>query len=372
MKIPRNFIIEHGPTKGCPHCVIIVAGKEKGPGHNEACRRRMEEIMKGTAEGMTIFTKGNERMTEAFLRRLEQEGVEPNTNKKKTEDEGVAPREEEGHKDSNKKVIHRVVQPENKKIITPDLQPQHPKAPSEAIPASRSPWRSNEDMDEDMSLAEWYKQESKRNRTPQPALVAASRNPRRFGEGDEPEAKKLKAKQSFSTQAADSDEDMSEVDVKRRRIDEMNAESKATKYNDAHQRPKIMTTRVTDKEEPEAKRVKISDSPSNHEAKMEDEADELDAKRRRIDELSKEAFAVKYLPPIIGHVDKHVVNDFIRMNKNGKPWNFSSRASRAAAVNKMINVKPSLVIAGELRSEVEQSKQERHAKFVVGILKEQA
>ena len=55
----------------------------------------MDEIMRGTAEGLSRVMQGNERMTEAYLRRLEREGVEPEAKKRRTEDKDEVPRQRE-------------------------------------------------------------------------------------------------------------------------------------------------------------------------------------------------------------------------------------------------------------------------------------
>ena len=50
MRLKRDDFIEKGFTEGCPGCKAILEG---GPvrGHSEACRRRMEDLLKQTSEG---------------------------------------------------------------------------------------------------------------------------------------------------------------------------------------------------------------------------------------------------------------------------------------------------------------------------------
>ena len=87
MMIPRSAIIEHGPTPGCQQCAAIVLGKERGPGHSEVCRKRIEGLMKETPEGLSKVNKGAERMTNAILRKIEREECEADNRKKRRTDE---------------------------------------------------------------------------------------------------------------------------------------------------------------------------------------------------------------------------------------------------------------------------------------------
>ena len=54
-RVPKDFFIQekdlrnHGFTRGCPGCGSIQRGRTRQP-HNQACRNRFAEILKGTAK----------------------------------------------------------------------------------------------------------------------------------------------------------------------------------------------------------------------------------------------------------------------------------------------------------------------------------
>ena len=91
--------------------------------------------------------------------------------------------------------------------------------------------------------------------------------------------------------------------------------------------------------------------------------DEDNTKRRRIDEMSSEMKAIKYLPPLIGKADRHIIHDYTRTTKAGEAWDFNARPMRAKAMNKMVEVAPSLIVIGQLRGQVLPDKLARHMNF---------
>ena len=66
--IPRNFYIQardleaHGYSAGCPGCVSILKRAKNRRPHSEACRRRLEELLKDTDK----VKAADERKTEAI------------------------------------------------------------------------------------------------------------------------------------------------------------------------------------------------------------------------------------------------------------------------------------------------------------------
>ena len=62
-------------------------------------------------------------------------------------------------------------------------------------------------------------------------------------------------------------------------------------------------------EEQESKTRKIDPEPTPQDM----EKEEQEIKRRRLDEMRIEDKAIKYLPPLIGRIDKHVIQDYTNM-----------------------------------------------------------
>ena len=244
MKIPRDFIIKHGPTSGCDHCQGITIGREKGPGHSEACRIRMEKIMKETPDGLEKVTRGMEKMTEALIRKFERDDEDrEQKRRKKTE-------------------------------------------PCADVPLC---------LDESLPITDLLK-------------------------------------------------------------------------------PKVEESNKAGRDEP-SKSGEVGKRPSGNveDSKMADAGDEGEsAKRQRIDEMSSESKAIKYLPPLIGKTDRHIVHDYTRSTKNGKAWDFNVRSVRSAAMNKTVESKPSLIIVGQLRGRCHPDKLERHMKFASELATQQA
>ena len=52
-----------------------------------------------------------------------------------------------------------------------------------------------------------------------------------------------------------------------------------------------------------------------------------------------------------------------RSTKGGEAWDFNARPMRAKAMNKMVEVAPSLIVIGQLRGQVLPDKLARHMKF---------
>ena len=75
VRINKEWIVRFGPTEKCPGCRDIMKGV-RCSGHNEKCRERVEVLMRQTPEGSSQLDKGQARMTEAFIKRLEKTATE--------------------------------------------------------------------------------------------------------------------------------------------------------------------------------------------------------------------------------------------------------------------------------------------------------
>ena len=223
MMIPRSAIIKYGPTPRCQQCVAIVHGKDRGPGHNETCRKRIEDLMKETPEGLSKVNKGAERMTNAFLRKIEKEEAEADSRKKRRTEESTSRDDDPSARVEKERVTEPI-----------DEQPN-------------------------------------RETTAQP---------------------------------------------------------------------------VPDEED----------------------LNSQEAKRRRIDEMSREEKAVRYLTPMVGPTCNAEVLDLTR----GGKYSFDARSSRASAMRKVLDMQPSMIITGELRGAQSTEKADRHAKFNIDLMRQQA
>lgn len=67
--IRKVDILQHGYSERCPGCRAVRLGERAAP-HTEACRKRIEEAMKGTADGATRVERAEERITEALAERV--------------------------------------------------------------------------------------------------------------------------------------------------------------------------------------------------------------------------------------------------------------------------------------------------------------
>ena len=70
MRLKRDDFIEKGFTNGCLGCKAILEGSG-ARGHTEACRTRMEEIMRNTSEGQDRLKRQQDRENEHLSRLLE-------------------------------------------------------------------------------------------------------------------------------------------------------------------------------------------------------------------------------------------------------------------------------------------------------------
>ena len=81
VRLKRDDFIEKGFTGGCPGCQAILEGRP-ARGHTEACRKRMEELMKNTPDGQDRLKRQRDRWNEQLDRLLEAQNPETQANKK--------------------------------------------------------------------------------------------------------------------------------------------------------------------------------------------------------------------------------------------------------------------------------------------------
>ena len=67
MQTTRADVEDNGPTDGCRGCRAIRRGDAKHQGHSEACRQRMEDLIKAKAGGQERIDRALERMTQAIV-----------------------------------------------------------------------------------------------------------------------------------------------------------------------------------------------------------------------------------------------------------------------------------------------------------------
>ena len=81
MRLKRDDFISRGFTEGCAGCRSILSG---GPvrNHSEACRKRMEGLMKETGDGQARLKRQVDRENEYISRIMEKEDAEEQAKKK--------------------------------------------------------------------------------------------------------------------------------------------------------------------------------------------------------------------------------------------------------------------------------------------------
>ena len=77
--IPRGAVItakeirKYGSTPGCPACAQLAAGRPAKKGHNETCRRRIEQAMMDDPGCRESLEKARNRMDQGIAEDLERE-----------------------------------------------------------------------------------------------------------------------------------------------------------------------------------------------------------------------------------------------------------------------------------------------------------
>lgn len=71
-RIKQADIDKYGPTPGCIGCRAMKAGLPQ-QGHDEKCRKRMEELIGGTEEGKERLKRSNERINQKIADTIEKE-----------------------------------------------------------------------------------------------------------------------------------------------------------------------------------------------------------------------------------------------------------------------------------------------------------
>ena len=82
MRLKRDDFIERGFTEGCMGCKAILDGSGVR-GHSEACRKRMEDLLKQTTEGQDRHQKQRDRENQYFSRVLEEADKSESENKRR-------------------------------------------------------------------------------------------------------------------------------------------------------------------------------------------------------------------------------------------------------------------------------------------------
>ena len=75
---------KYGFTPGCPGCLAKQRGEVAKKGHSEACRKRIEDLMREDVEDKKKIEKSDERITHQIARRIEQEDRNVNQIQTKT------------------------------------------------------------------------------------------------------------------------------------------------------------------------------------------------------------------------------------------------------------------------------------------------
>ena len=80
---------KYGFTEGCPGCIAKQRGEVAKKGHSEACRKRIENLMRQDEGDRKKIEAADDRISHHIARRLEQE-----EKKRKTAEEAVEKQED--------------------------------------------------------------------------------------------------------------------------------------------------------------------------------------------------------------------------------------------------------------------------------------
>ena len=119
---------KYGFTPGCPGCLAKQRGEIAKRGHSEACRKRIEDMMRQDGEDRKKIEAADERITRQVARRIEQE-----EKKKRSGDVTDQDQEEEMHEDA---AVHEMPEKErsdqmHENPVNPDVTMEEEKSQEE-------------------------------------------------------------------------------------------------------------------------------------------------------------------------------------------------------------------------------------------------
>ena len=71
--ITQTDLDKYGLTPGCPGCLAKQRGEIAKRGHSEACRKRIEDMMRQDGDDRRKIEAADERITQQIARRIEKE-----------------------------------------------------------------------------------------------------------------------------------------------------------------------------------------------------------------------------------------------------------------------------------------------------------